>query len=335
MTNQPRRGGAMNMPSEQTDFPRLRIGVSSCLLGNEVRFDGGHKRDPFLTDMLGRYVEWIAVCPEVEMGLGTPRETLRLQRQGSHVRLIMPKTDEDHTATMRAYAERRTRELERENLDGYILKKDSPTCGMERVRIYEVNGIPHRDGVGMFAEALMKRFPHLPVEEEGRLHDPRLRENFISRVFAYRRWREMSAQGITRAALMRFHEQHKFLLMAHTQEGTRRLGRLLANAKQFSSNEALAEAYLSEFTQVMRRTPTMRNHTNVLQHLAGYVSDHLDPDDRQEMTATIHDYRRGVLPLIVPVTLLRHYVRKFKVPYLQDQVYLNPHPHELMLLNQL
>ncbi|MCS6860966.1 MAG: DUF523 and DUF1722 domain-containing protein [Abditibacteriales bacterium] len=335
MMSQPISTPPRGMPAEQTDFPRLRVGVSSCLLGNKVRFDGGHKRDSFLTDTLGRYVEWVAVCPEVEIGLGTPRETLRLQRQGSHIRLLMPQSGADYTAAMRAYAQRRVIELDAENLDGYILKKDSPTCGMERVRVYEPNGIPHRDGVGMFAQVLMRHCPHLPIEEEGRLHDPRLRENFISRMFAYRRWREMAARGITRANLIRFHEQYKFLLMAHNQEGTRRLGRLLGNAKQFPSDQSLADAYLAEFTAVMRRVPTVRSHTNVLQHLVGYISNQLDNDERAELAETIHQYRRGLLPLIVPLMLLRHYVRKFKTPYLLGQVYLNPHPYELALLNQL
>jgi uncharacterized protein YbgA (DUF1722 family) len=206
---------------------------------------------------------------------------------------------------------------------------------MERVRVYPNHTSPNRSGRGLFAAALMQRFPYLPVEEEGRLNDPRLRENFVSRVFAYQRWRQMAEKPITRAALTGFHARHKFLLVAHSQIGTQRLGRLLAHPEQFPDENALATAYLEGFAEVMRKTPTRRSHTNVLQHLAGYVSKPLDPDEREELTEMIDQYRRGLLPLIVPVTLIRHYVRKFKVPYLLDQVYLTPHPHELMLLNQL
>ena len=313
----------------------VRIGISACLLGQKVRYDGGHKRDAFLVEVFARHVEWVPVCPEVEMGLGVPRDTLRLELQRDDIRLIMPKTGADYTEPMRAFTAQRLAALARERLCGYILKKASPSCGMERVRLYPDNGMPRKSGQGLFAAALMQCFPHLPVEEEGRLNDPRLQENFVTRVFAYQRWQQMTEQTITRAALLRFHAQHKFVLVAHSQVGTQRLGRLLAHPEQFADDQTLAAAYLDGFTELMRRTPTCRSHTNVLQHLAGYVSDHLDSDERGELTEMIDQYRLGLLPLIVPVTLLRHYVRKFQIPYLPDQVYLTPHPHELMLLNQL
>jgi uncharacterized protein YbgA (DUF1722 family)/uncharacterized protein YbbK (DUF523 family) len=316
-------------------LPPVRIGISSCLLGERVRFDGNHKRDVFLVEVFGRHVTWVPVCPEVEMGLGVPRETMRLERCGQEIRLVTPKTRADHTDRLRTFAAQRLTSLSQERLCGYILKKDSPSCGMERVRLYPSNGVPNRSGQGLFATALMQRFPHLPVEEEGRMQDPRLRENFVTRVFAYQRWGQMAAQKITRAGLLRFHAQHKFLLVAHSQVGTRRVGRILAHPEQFADEQAWAAAYLHGFTEVMRRTPTRRGHTNVLQHLAGYVSDHLDRDGREELTEMIDQYRRGFLPLIVPVTLIRHYVRKFQVPYVLDQVYLSPHPHEMMLLNHV
>jgi uncharacterized protein YbgA (DUF1722 family) len=248
---------------------------------------------------------------------------------------MMPKTGADYTQDMQAFAATRLRALAKEGLSGYIFKKDSPSCGMERVRLYPAHGMPHKSGRGLFAAALMRHFPHLPTEEEGRLNDPRLRENFVSRVFAYQRWQLMAGKPITRASLMGFHAQHKYVLAAHSQVGTQRLGHLLANPDRLTNDQALAAAYLEGFTEVMRRTPTRRSHTNVLQHLAGYVSPQLDPDDRQELTDTIEQYRRMLLPLIVPLTLIRHYVRKFRVSYLLDQVYLTPHPHELMLLNHL
>lgn len=323
------------MSQDVSSHTPVRIGISSCLLGNEVRYDGGHKRDAFLVETFGRFVEWVPVCPEVEMGLGVPRETLRLEQHGDDVRLIMPKTGEDYTTRIRSFAQQRLADLAKLRLSGYILKKDSPSCGMERVRVYDGPGAPHRGGRGLFAEALMQRFPHLPLEEEGRLNDPSLRENFVSRVFAYHRWLQLAEKRITRAVLTRFHAQHKYLLLAHSQVGTQRLGQLLAHPDQFADIRHLATAYMDAFTEVMRRPPTRRGHTNVLQHLAGYVSNQLDAEDRQELAEMIEYYRRGLLPLIVPVTLLRHYVRKFHVPYLLDQVYLSPHPHELMLLNQL
>ena len=323
------------MSTDASALTPVRIGISACLIGQKVRFDGGHKRDPFLVEVFGRYVEWVPVCPEVEMGLGVPRDTLRLERHGDEIRMVMPKDGTDHTGGMRIYADKRLVALAQENLCGYILKKDSPSCGMERVRVYPPQGAPQRAGRGLFAAALMQQFPHLPVEEEGRLNDSRLRENFVSRVFAYQRWRYMTQKCLTRTALTRFHAQHKFLLVAHSQVGAQRLGRLLAQPDQSLDVKAVALRYLGEFTEVMRRTPTRRSHTNVLQHLAGFVSDKLDRDERAELTEMIDQYRRALLPLIVPVTLMRHYVRKFQIPYLIDQVYLSPHPHELMLLNQL
>ena len=203
--------------SETASAP-IRIGVSACLLGEKVRFDGGHKRDPYLVETFGRYVEWVPVCPEVELGLGTPRETLRLVRISSDVRMIMPKTGADHTEAMRAYAARRVRELAKENLSGYILKKDSPSCGMERVRVFDAHGVPAKSGRGLFAEALLQHFPLLPVEEEGRLTDPRLRENFIERVFAYARLRSLFSGHWKVGDLVAFQTAHKLLLMAHSPQ---------------------------------------------------------------------------------------------------------------------
>ena len=313
----------------------VRIGISSCLLGNKVRYDGGHKRDAFLVESFGRYVEWVPVCPEMEMGLGVPRETLRLEQGDEDVRLIMPNTGVDYTQTMRRFAAQRLADLAEARLCGYILKKNSPSCGMERVRVYGRASSPQRGGRGLFAAALMQRWPYLPMEEEGRLNDPHLRENFVSRVFAYHRWLQLTERRLTRADLLQFHAQHKFLLAAHSQVGAQRLGRLLAHPAGFSDLRHMATAYMDAFTEVMRRPPTRKGHTNVLQHLAGFVSDQIDGDDRRELADIIEHYRCSLLPLIVPVTLVRHYVRKFQVPYLQDQVYLSPHPHELMLLNQL
>jgi uncharacterized protein YbgA (DUF1722 family)/uncharacterized protein YbbK (DUF523 family) len=317
----------------------LRIGVSACLLGEEVRYNGGHKRDPFLTDMLGQYVEWVPVCPEVEIGLGTPRPAMRLVRIGGDTRMVTPETGADHTEAMRAYSERRVGELFGERLAGYILKKDSPSCGMERVKLYPAEGgapgIPVKEARGLFADILLRRWPDLPVEEEGRLHDPLLRENFVTRIFIRDRWMQSEEDGWTRASLMRFHERHKFLLMARNQAGMRRLGRLLGESARKDDARELAQTYLAGMTEVMRRPATRRGHTNVLFHLAGFVTDRIDEGDRRELIESIDRYRAGQLPLIVPVTLIRHHVRRLEVDYLRDQVYLEPHPQELMLLNHV
>jgi uncharacterized protein YbgA (DUF1722 family)/uncharacterized protein YbbK (DUF523 family) len=313
----------------------LRLGISSCLLGQEVRYDGGHKRDRFLTDTLGNYVTWVPVCPEVEIGLGTPRPTIRLEETSDGVRLVMPSTGDDLTDTMRDYSIDRVQRLEKHGLAGYVLKKDSPSCGMERVKIRDQNDVPARTGVGVYAAELMRLAPDLPIEEEGRLNDPRLRENFITRIFSYQRWLDLVDVGPTRRALMEYHAAHKYVLMSRNQAGMRRLGKLLGQAPKGRSTQKLAEEYRAGMTAVMRRVPTRKGHTNVLRHMAGYVSDGLDSADRAELTESIDRYHAGLLPLIVPVTLLRHYVRKFEVETLQNQVYLWPHPHEMMLLNHV
>jgi uncharacterized protein YbgA (DUF1722 family)/uncharacterized protein YbbK (DUF523 family) len=317
------------------EMRKLRIGISACLLGEKVRYDGGHKRDRFLTDVLGQYADWVRVCPELELGLGVPRPTLRLEDRDGEVCMIMPKTGEDYSARMRRFGETRAKALAKLKLDGYVLKSKSPSCGMERVKIWRpTGGSPAANGRGLFAQALMTQLPHLPVEEEGRLNDPRLRENFVSRLYAHQRW-QTPGEVVSRKTLTDFHAAHKYQLMAHNQAGMRRAGRLLANPDAFDSIDDLAQAYHAEFTSIMSRVPTTRNHTNALQHMAGYVTKHLDVADTAELIDSIDKYRAELLPLIVPITLLRHYVRKFDVSYLQNQVYLFPHPHELMLLNRL
>jgi len=317
--------------SETASAP-VRIGISARLLGEKVRYDGGHKRDIYLVETFGRHVEWVPVCPEVELGLGTPRETLRLVRISNDIRMVMPKTGTDHTENMRTYATHRVRELARENLNGYILKKDSPSCGMERVRIFDSQGVPAKSGRGLFAEVLLQHFPHLPVEEEGRLCDPRLRENFIERVFAYARLQSLFSAHWRFGDLVAFQTAHKLLLMAHSPQAYRSLGRLVAEGKSVPRVE-LRERYESEFMGALREMATTKRQVNVLQHMVGYFSKRLDVDSRQELQAVIHDYHSGIVPLVVPLTLINHYVRKYDVAYLRGQVYLEPHPKELMLRN--
>ncbi len=312
----------------------VRVGISACLLGEEVRFDGGHKRDAFLTDTFGRFVEWVPVCPEVECGFGTPRDAMRLVRGADGLRLITVKTGVDLTPPMEAYATRRAAALAREDLSGFVLKKDSPSCGLERVKVYGGRGMPEKSGRGLFAAALVDRLPHLPVEEEGRLSDPTLRDNFVERVFAYWRLRGLFHGRWTLGALVAFHTAHKLILMAHAPEAYRRLGRLVARGGELARAE-LERQYTDAFMGALAVIATRRRQTNVLQHMAGYFKDRLDRESKRELGAAIEDYRRGLVPLVVPLTLLRHHVRVHGVSYLEGQRYLEPHPKELMLRNHV
>lgn len=312
---------------------KLRIGISSCLLGDEVRFDGGHKRDRFLTGTLAPFVEWVRVCPEVEIGLGIPRETLRLVRAGDDTRMVTTRTGIDHTDTMRAYAARRTKQLAGMALRGYVLKKDSPSCGMERVKVYE-GGAAARTGVGTYAEVLKARFPALPIEEEGRLCDAVLRENFIERVFAYDRLRALFDGRWSQGALVAFHTAHKMALLAHSTTAYQALGRLVAGGKGMARPE-LQRQYEEGFMTTLARPATTKRHTNVLMHMAGFLKKPVDEASRQELLESIDAYRRGLVPLVVPLTLLRHHVRAHRIDYLAGQTYLEPHPRELMLRNHV
>lgn len=312
----------------------VRIGISACLLGSEVRYDGGHKRDAFLADTFGRFVEWVPVCPEVECGFGTPREAMRLVRADTGVRLLTVKTGVDLTPRMERFARSRAAALEADGLSGYVLKKDSPSCGMERVKVYEAHGSPTRSGRGMFAAALTRRFPSLPVEEEGRLSDPRLRDNFVERVFAYWRLCGLFGGRWKTGDLVQFHTAHKLILMAHSPEAYRRLGRLVAGAGQVTRSQ-LEQHYTDQFMAALGTIATPRRHVNVLQHMAGYFKDRLDQASKAELASAIEDYRQGLLPLIVPITLARHHVRALDISYLAGQVYLQPHPKELMLRNHV
>lgn len=313
----------------------IRIGISACLLGQEVRFDGGHKRDRFLTDVLGPHVEWVPVCPEVEMGLGTPRETLRLEREGTRLRMITTRTGVDHTEGMQAWAARRLDEMARQDLTGYVLKKDSPSCGMERVKVYAAGGgMAARDGRGVFAEALLARFPLLPVEEEGRLGDPRLRESFIERVFAFRRLRNLFGARWSPGPLVAFHTAHKMALLAHSTTAYLELGRLVARGRAMPRAD-LRRAYETGFMKTLSIPATTRRQTNVLMHMAGHLKTLVDAASRKELADGIDEYRRGLVPVLVPLTLIRHHVRVHDVQYLKGQTYLEPHPRELMLRNHV
>lgn len=317
-------------------MPPIRIGISSCLLGNKVRFDGGHKLDRYLTDTLGQHFEWVPVCPEVELGLGVPRETIQLvqsQREQS-VRLMTTKSNIDLTRRMRSFAARRAAALAKEGISGFIFKSKSPSCGMERVKVHQAKGRPKKSGQGFFAEALLQRLPNLPVEEEVRLCDPRLRDNWVERVFAYHAIRTLWAGRWKIGDLVRFHTQYKFVLLAHSPSEYRQLGRLVADAKSIPRRQ-LRQRYEAEFMTALKKIATPRKNTNVLEHIAGFFKKELDADSRHELLAHIEDYCQGLVPLVVPLTLIRHYVHILHIPHLADQVYLNPHPKELALRNHI
>ena len=313
----------------------LRLGVSSCLLGDEVRYDGQHKLDRFVAHTLGRYVEFVPVCPEVECGLSVPREAMRLVGDPDDPKLVTVRSEQDMTARMLEWARARVRELESENLSGFIFKSKSPSSGMERVKVYSAKGGPGRKaGVGLFAREFMRHFPLLPVEEEGRLHDPHLRENFIERIFVMKRWRDMREEGPSWPALIDFHTRHKLLIMAHSPEHYRQMGRFVAAGPR-EDLEAQLDEYLALLMDGLRHIATSAKNTNVLQHIQGFFKQQLDGDEKQELVELIENYHKGILPLVVPVTLLNHYVRKYPDSYLRDQVYLHPHPVELQLRNHV
>ena len=311
---------------------KIKLGISSCLLGNKVRFDGGHKFDPFLVNTLGQFVEFVPVCPEVESGFPVPREAFRLVGDPAAPRLMTRQSGVDATAQMESWMETKLPLLEKENLCGFIFKSKSPSSGMERVKVYNEKGMAEKNGVGIFARALMARLPLLPVEEEGRLQDIQLRENFIVRIFVYRRWRELLAVGATAGRLVEFQRRHKLLLMAHSPEMARQLGKLVAAAGTRPPAGLFSE-YEKLLLTALKQKATVRKNVNVLQHMFGYFKKQLDDFEKKELLAVIENYRQNLVPLIVPLTLLKHYIDKFQQPYLRDQYYLDPHPLELKLRN--
>jgi uncharacterized protein YbgA (DUF1722 family)/uncharacterized protein YbbK (DUF523 family) len=313
---------------------KIKLGISSCLLGEKVRYDGGHKLDRFLTDTLGRYVEYVPVCPEVECGLPVPREAMHLEGNPDSPRLFTIRTQQDMTERMVQWARKRVVELEIENLCGFIFKSDSPSSGMERVKIYNEKGMPVKKGVGIFAKIFMNHFPLLPVEDEGRLHDPELRENFIERIFTLRRWREVLSKKENRGILVEFHTKHKLLILSHNPKHYQMLGKLVAKAKEISMKE-LYQQYQAILMEALQLKTTPKKNANVLQHMMGYFREQLSSDEKRELLEVIENYRKEYIPLIVPTTLINHYVRKYDQPYLKEQVYLNPHPLELQLRNHV
>lgn len=312
----------------------LKIGISACLLGEKVRYDGGHKLDHYIKETLGKYVTFIGVCPEVEMGLPVPREAMRLVGDKDSPRLLTIRSNIDYTDKMLAWASKKLDKLENEKLCGFIFKSRSPSSGMKGVKVYNDSGIPVKTGVGIFAKSFMEKFPLLPVEDEGRLHAPVLRENFIERVFVYKRWQDLIESDWSAGKLVTFHTDHKFLILAHSPKHYSKLGKLVADAGK-KTGETLKMEYLAALMEALKLIATVKKNANVLQHISGYLKRFLSSDERQELSEIISNYYHGLTPLIVPITIINHYVRKYNEPYLKRQYYLNPHPMELMLRNHV
>jgi uncharacterized protein YbgA (DUF1722 family)/uncharacterized protein YbbK (DUF523 family) len=320
-------------PTWASDEPVV-IGISSCLLGREVRYDGSHKRNDFLADTFGRFVRWLPVCPEVEVGLPTPRDSLRLESSKQGLRMVAPKTGADITDSMEKFSRSRVAQLAEAELCGYVFKKGSPSCGLYRVRVYNESGMPGAHGRGLFAAAVTAAWPSLPVEEEGRLSDPVLRESFIERVFAFRRLRDLFSLGWKSRDLVAFHTAHKLQLLAHSPKLYREIGRLVADAGTTAPAQ-LQGAYTQLFMAALETKATRAKHTNVLEHALGHFKRVVIPEARSLLAEAIGDYRSGLVPLVVPITLLGHYVRLYDVGYLAGQTYLEPHPKELLLRNHV
>lgn len=312
----------------------IKLGVSSCLLGNNVRYNGGHAHDRFITGTLGIYMQFVPVCPEVECGLGIPRLTMHLKGDVQKPRLVTTKTGEDHTERMVTWARKRLEELTVEDLCGFIFKKNSPSSGMARVKVFDEKGQPVKKGAGIFAGMFMNRFPLIPVEEDGRLNDPGLRENFIERIFALKRWRDTLSAGKARGNLVDFHTCNKMLLRSHSEKHYRLMGKLVAAGKS-RSNSALYRDYENLLMKALQLKSTVAKHTNVMLHMLGYFKKDLSSTEKQEMLNIIEDYRREFVPLVVPLTLFSHYVSKYDQGYLKKQTYLNPHPTALKLRNHV
>jgi uncharacterized protein YbgA (DUF1722 family)/uncharacterized protein YbbK (DUF523 family) len=311
----------------------IQLGISMCLLGEKVRFDGGHKRERFLTDVLGEYFSWVPVCPELEVGMGIPREAVRLVGTPARPQMVGVRSGEEWTERMETYSEKRVREIAALDLSGFIFKSDSPSCGMERVKVYAKNGMPSKTGRGLFAQVFMRESPLVPVEEEGRLNDARIRDNFIVRVFSYHRYQRL-LKNYSRRALVEFHTVHKYLMLAHSPKHYDELGRLVARQASMAPAELKAQ-YGTLFMEGLSVLSTAKKNTNVLQHILGFLRESLTEGERNDILAQIEDYRTELVPLVVPLTLIKHYVKKHRIRYIEDQIYLNPHPKELMLRNHV
>lgn len=312
---------------------KMKLGISSCLLGHEVRYNGGHARDLFVINTFAPYVDFVAVCPEVECGMPVPREAIHLVGDVKNPRLMSTKTKIDFTSQMQNWSRKKIAELETEELCGFIFKKGSPSSGLHRIRVYQGEGKqPLRTGIGMFTRAFIEHFPTLPVEDEGRLHDPALREHFIEKIFIMQRWRQLIKTKFSRHALIDFHTHHKLIFLAHNQVKYRLMGKFIAQIAEFELETAYQQ-YFTLMATLLNFKTTPKKHVNVLMHMLGYFKKELTSLEKQEMLDLINRFSEGLLPLIVPITMFKHYIQKYDKEYLAKQHYVEPHPLELKLRN--
>ncbi|MFP2514191.1 YbgA family protein [Buttiauxella agrestis] len=308
------------------------IGISGCLTGSTVRFDGGHKRMGFVMDGLAQWVNFKPICPEMAIGLPVPRPALRLVQTGEgELRMRFSHAPHDDvTDKMTAFADSYLSSLG--GLSGFIVCAKSPSCGMERVRLYDEKGNRGRkEGVGIFTQALLEKYPWLPVEEDGRLHDPVLRENFVERVFALHELNTLRENGLTRRALLDFHSRYKLQLLAHHQPGYREIGPFVASLHEWENLESFFVEYRAKLMAILKTPASRKNHTNVLMHIQGYFRNQLNSRQRGELRDVILHYRDGLLPLLAPLTLLKHYLSDYPDRYLETQNYFSPYPDNLCL----
>jgi len=307
----------------------IKVGISQCLLGVNVRFDGGHKNNHFCQNDLTKLFEFLPLCPEVGIGMSTPRKAIRLVGDPLNPNaLASDDASLDYTQPLKDFAFQNRQKLAQ--MSGYVFCKASPSCGLERVKVYNDKGGSSKDGMGIFAARVKALFPNLPTEEDGRLQDPLLRDSFIKRVYIYNEWQEINKAGLTCNALYKFHARHKFTLLAHCQKTYRKLGPIVAsiNNKNLSS---IADDYIGEIMQALEKMSTRPNNTNVLMHMQGYLKDYLPTEDKVELAQCILEYRKGILPILSPLTLLKHHFKHYPNDYIAKQSYLNPYPKQLAI----
>ncbi|MGE4532823.1 YbgA family protein [Halomonas sp.] len=323
------------MGERVTDERRIPVGISSCLTGEQVRYNGGHKRSRYCLEVLAERFALEPFCPELEAGLGVPREPIRLVGLEGESPRVVGTRDPSLDVTERLEAVSRAFIEDHRHLRGFILMKGSPSCGLARVKVYRPdNGMPSHSDAGAFVRALRRHFPELPLEEEARMNDAVLRENFITRVYAYDDWKRHVEATPGYHALLQFHSRQKYLLMAHHVETYRELGRYLAESSRRPLGEAMAH-YLQRFMAALARPATRKTHTNALMHVFGYLKEALDAETKQDLLTAIEDYRLGHVPLTVPIRLLNHYLKRHGSDYIRAQTYLDPHPYELGLRNAI
>lgn len=311
---------------------KIKIGVSGCLLGQNIRFDGQHKFHWYINEILGKYFEYVSMCPEVEVGMGVPRKSVRLVGDLKSPEMIEPVSGMNWTKKMHVYSQKKIPRLS--ELSGFLFKKGSPSCGVFRTKVYQKNGIPLANGRGLFADAFCKRWPLIPVEEEGRLNDSKLRENFLERVFGYNRLKTMMSERFKRGDWVKFHERSKFLILSHSRKHYSELGQLVASISSYSAKE-FKDKYAMIYMEALTVKTTPKKHSDVLQHVMGFIKKDVGSKERADILRSIDNYRKGIIPLIVPITLLNHYIKVLEIAYIKDQFYLNPHPEDLSLRNHV